>query len=84
MTSLAFILGVAPLAFSTGAGAGARISVGTGVMGGMLAATFLAIFFVPWFFRVLVDRRLRERRSVEELRHEARRAHEQASHGQPA
>ncbi len=43
MTSLAFILGVSPLAFSTGAGAGARHSVGTGVMGGMLAATFLAI-----------------------------------------
>ena len=75
MTSLAFILGVAPLAFSTGAGAGARVSVGTGVMGGMLAATFLAIFFVPWFFRVLVDRRLRDRRSTEELREEARRAH---------
>ena len=84
MTSLAFILGVVPLAFSTGAGAGARISVGTGVMGGMLAATFLAIFFVPWFFRVLVDRRLREQRSVDELRQEARLAHEQASHAQPA
>ena len=51
MTSLAFILGVLPLAFSTGAGAGARRSVGTGVMGGMLAATFLAIFFVPMFFK---------------------------------
>lgn len=53
MTSLAFILGVAPLVFSTGAGAGARQSVGTGVMGGMLAATFLAIFFVPLFFKLL-------------------------------
>ena len=51
MTSLAFILGVAPLAFSSGAGAGARLSVGTGVMGGMLAATFLAIFFIPLFYR---------------------------------
>src|SRR5438067_2095811 len=50
MTSLAFIFGVLPLAISTGAGAGARRSVGTGVMGGMLAATFLAIFFVPMFF----------------------------------
>ena len=78
MTSLAFILGVAPLAFSSGAGAGARVSVGTGVMGGMLAATFLAIFFVPWFFRLLVDRRLREQRSTQELREEARIAHEQA------
>ncbi|MBC8023029.1 MAG: efflux RND transporter permease subunit, partial [Burkholderiales bacterium] len=47
MTSLAFILGVLPLVISSGAGAGARHSVGTGVMGGMLAATFLAIFFVP-------------------------------------
>ena len=53
MTSLAFILGVLPLALSTGAGAGARRSVGTGVMGGMLAATFLAIFFVPLFFKLL-------------------------------
>jgi HAE1 family hydrophobic/amphiphilic exporter-1/multidrug efflux pump len=50
MTSLAFILGVIPLAFSTGAGAGARQSVGMGVMGGMLSATFLAVFFVPVFY----------------------------------
>ena len=56
MTSLAFILGVLPLALSSGAGAAARQSVGTGVMGGMLAATFLAIFFVPLFF-VLIRRR---------------------------
>lgn len=55
MTSLAFILGVVPLAFSTGAGAGARTAVGTGVMGGMTAATLLAIFFVPLFYR-LIDR----------------------------
>lgn len=53
MTSLAFIFGVLPLAISTGAGAGARRSVGTGVMGGMLAATFLAIFFIPLFFKLL-------------------------------
>jgi len=59
MTSLAFILGVLPLAISSGAGAGARQSVGTGVMGGMLAATFLAVFFVPLFFKILMDRRLR-------------------------
>ena len=84
MTSLAFILGVVPLAFSHGAGAGARVSVGTGVMGGMLAATFLAIFFVPWFFRVLVDKRLREKRSTQELREEARVAHEHAVGGSPA
>lgn len=56
MTSLAFILGVMPLALSTGAGSGARIAVGTGVMGGMVAATVLAIFFVPVFF-VVVRRR---------------------------
>lgn len=55
MTSFAFILGVVPLAFSTGAGAGARQAVGTGVMGGMTAATVLAIFFVPLFYR-LIDR----------------------------
>ena len=70
MTSLAFILGVMPLAFSTGAGAGARIAVGTGVMGGMLAATFLAIFFVPMFFKLITDRHLTERRSTAEIRDE--------------
>ncbi|HEY2969275.1 MAG TPA: efflux RND transporter permease subunit, partial [Casimicrobiaceae bacterium] len=67
MTSLAFILGVLPLAISTGAGAGSRHSTGTGVMGGMLAATFLAIFFVPLFYRVIVERKLIERRSHDEL-----------------
>jgi len=53
MTSLAFILGVVPLAISTGAGSASRHSIGTGVIGGMLAATFLAIFFVPMFFRLV-------------------------------
>src|SRR6201987_3598286 len=70
MTSLAFILGVLPLAISSGAGAGARHSVGTGVMGGMLAATFLAIFFVPLFFKLLATRELREARSTGEIREE--------------
>jgi HAE1 family hydrophobic/amphiphilic exporter-1/multidrug efflux pump len=70
MTSLSFIFGVVPLAISSGAGAGARISAGTGVMGGMLAATFLAIFFVPLFFRIITDRKLREVRTSEELRAE--------------
>jgi multidrug efflux pump subunit AcrB len=70
MTSLAFILGVMPLAFSVGAGAGARRSVGTGVMGGMIAATFLAIFFVPLFFKLITDRRFAERRSAADLRME--------------
>ncbi|MDR4521018.1 MAG: multidrug efflux RND transporter permease subunit [Nitrosomonas sp.] len=50
MTSMAFILGVLPLVLASGAGAASRHSIGTGVFGGMLAATFLAIFFVPLFF----------------------------------
>lgn len=50
MTSLAFILGVLPLALSTGAGSGAQNALGTGVIGGMLTATVLAILFVPLFF----------------------------------
>lgn len=56
MTSLAFILGVMPLVINRGAGSGAQNAVGTGVMGGMLTATLLAIFFVPVFF-VVVKRR---------------------------
>jgi len=50
MTSLAFVLGVVPLAVSTGAGAASRHSIGTGVIGGMLAATFIAVLFIPLFF----------------------------------
>ena len=76
MTSLAFIFGVLPLAVSTGAGAGARHSVGTGVVGGMLAATFLAIFFVPLFFKLISDRKLPEPRSTDEILQEAHHAHE--------
>ena len=53
MTSLAFILGVMPLVISSGAGSGAQNAVGTGVLGGMLSATLLAIFFVPVFFVVV-------------------------------
>ena len=56
MTSLAFIFGVLPMATSTGAGSGGQHAVGTGVMGGMISATILAIYFVPLFF-VLVRRR---------------------------
>ncbi|MEN0583820.1 MULTISPECIES: multidrug efflux RND transporter permease AcrD [unclassified Kosakonia] len=56
MTSLAFVFGVLPMATSTGAGSGSQHAVGTGVMGGMISATVLAIFFVPLFF-VLVRRR---------------------------
>ncbi len=76
MTSLAFILGVAPLAFSHGAGAGARLSVGTGVMGGMLAATFLAIFFIPLFYKAIVDRQLSDPRSTQDIEEEAARHRE--------
>ncbi|MDF3604947.1 efflux RND transporter permease subunit [Paracoccus sp. DMF-8] len=60
MTSLAFILGVTPLAIATGAGAAAQNAIGIGVMGGMIAATFLGIFLVPGFYVVI--RRLTTRR----------------------
>jgi multidrug efflux pump subunit AcrB len=53
MTSLAFILGCVPLAISSGAGAASRHSIGTGVIGGMLAATFVAVFFIPMFYRLI-------------------------------
>ena len=53
MTSLAFVFGVLPLVISTGAGSASRHAIGTGVMGGMIAATLLAIFFVPVFFVVV-------------------------------
>ncbi len=59
MTSFAFILGVLPLAISTGAGANSRIAIGTAVIGGMLTATLLAIFYIPLFF-VLVRRGVRD------------------------
>ena len=57
MTSLAFVLGVMPLMLSTGAGAAARRSMGTGVVGGMLASTFIATIFVPLFFTVVARRK---------------------------
>ncbi|MGB7543250.1 MAG: multidrug efflux RND transporter permease subunit [Burkholderiales bacterium] len=57
MTSLAFMLGVMPLVIASGAGAAARRSMGTGVFGGMLAATFIATLFVPLFFSFLARRR---------------------------
>ena len=66
MTSLAFILGVMPLVISSGAGSGAQNAVGTGVMGGMVTATVLAIFFVPVFF-VVVRRRFSKK--TEDLEH---------------
>ncbi|HTM61769.1 MAG TPA: multidrug efflux RND transporter permease subunit [Burkholderiales bacterium] len=63
MTSLAFVLGVMPLMFSSGAGAGARRSMGTGVVGGMLAATFIATIFIPLFFAIVA--RQAKRRAAE-------------------
>lgn len=59
MTSFAFIFGVLPLALASGAGANSRIAIGTSVIGGMLTATLLAIFFIPLFF-VLVRRGVRD------------------------
>ena len=69
MTSFAFIFGVLPLALSTGAGANSRIAIGTAVIGGMLTATLLAVFYIPLFF-VLVRRGVRD--GLKKLRHEPR------------
>ena len=72
MTSLAFILGCVPLAISTGAGAASRHSIGTGVIGGMLAATLIATFFIPSFYLMitsLAERRKRRKQTVEEHPH---------------
>ena len=74
MTSLAFILGVFPLVIATGAGAAGRHSIGTGVCGGMLAATFIAIFFIPLFFVIM--RRFAERVGAWRQAH----AHDEAHH----
>ncbi len=60
MTSITFILGVLPLAISTGAGANSRHAIGTGVMGGMIGATLLGVFFIPLFY-VMVRRLLGDR-----------------------
>ncbi len=68
MTSLAFILGVFPLVISTGAGAAARRSMGTGVFGGMLAATFIATIFIPMFFTWLSGHKT-PRQSTSDLHH---------------
>jgi multidrug efflux pump len=53
MTSFAFILGVIPLAIASGASANSRHSIGTGVIGGMLGATLIAVFFIPLFYVLL-------------------------------
>jgi multidrug efflux pump len=56
MTSMAFILGVLPLALASGAGSASRNAIGTGVIGGMLSATFLATFLIPMFFVVIAEK----------------------------
>ena len=76
MTSFAFIFGVMPLALATGAGANSRIAIGTAVIGGMLTATALAIFYIPLFF-VLVRRGVRD--GVKALRHRFGRGTEAAA-----
>ena len=70
MTSFAFIFGVMPLAISTGAGANSRIAIGTAVIGGMVTATLLAVFYIPLFF-VLVRRSARD--GVKRLKERLRR-----------
>ena len=77
MTSMAFILGVLPLATSSGAGASSRVAIGTGVIGGMVSATVLAIFFVPLFFVLIMryftkyrPRHKRETLAAQEAHHD--------------
>jgi multidrug efflux pump len=66
MTSLTFILGVVPLVVSRGAGAASRHSVGVGVLGGMIFAASLALFFVPLFYRLIIGRFGRKEEKGEE------------------
>jgi multidrug efflux pump subunit AcrB len=76
MTSLAFVLGVLPLVFSSGAGASARRSMGTGVFGGMIVATFVATIFIPLFF-VITSRSRKKPGSPTEIAAQATPAGEQ-------
>ncbi|MDD8060772.1 efflux RND transporter permease subunit [Shewanella metallivivens] len=69
MTSLAFGLGVVPLAISSGVGSGSQNAIGTAVLGGMMSSTFLGIFFVPLFF-VVVERIFSKREKITEAEHE--------------
>ncbi|HVO89766.1 MAG TPA: efflux RND transporter permease subunit, partial [Casimicrobiaceae bacterium] len=66
MTSLAFVIGVLPLAIAIGAGSGAENAVGRGVIGGMLTATFLAPFLVPMFFLVITEKVFKSKRNASE------------------
>ena len=65
MTSMAFVLGILPLVVATGAGAAARRSMGTGVFGGMILATFIATIFIPLFFTWLSGKHVRHHGHVE-------------------
>ena len=80
MTSLAFTLGVAPLALATGASAGSQNAIGTGVLGGMISATVLAVFFVPVFFVFVM--RLFDRRKPKETGASPEQLEPAVSHGQ--
>ena len=85
MTSLAFILGVTPLAISSGAGSGSQNAIGTGVIGGMLTGTFLAIFFVPAFFVIMLRMFKVKRMSENRDKHDtsANGPQEVSAEGQP-
>ena len=83
MTSLAFILGVMPLAFATGAGGVARSTIGWTVLGGMLAATALAIFIVPVLF-MLISKLAYSKRKLEELQLKALEAEQGIPHDMPS
>jgi multidrug efflux pump len=65
MTSMAFVLGIVPLVVASGAGAAARRSMGTGVFGGMLLATFVATIFIPLFFTWLSGKHIRHHGQLE-------------------
>jgi multidrug efflux pump len=80
MTSFAFILGVLPLALSSGAGSGSQNAIGTGVVGGMIAATVLAIFLVPVFF-VVVRRIFKYKPSHHDLAMQGAAAHQNKPDG---
>jgi hydrophobe/amphiphile efflux-1 (HAE1) family protein len=64
MTSMAFILGVLPLALASGAGSASQNAIGTGVIGGMLTSTFVATFLIPMFYVVVINKLTREKRAA--------------------
>ena len=74
MTSLAFVLGVLPLAIASGAGSGSQNAVGRGVIGGMLTATFLAPFLIPMFFYVITEKVFKSKSAAKPAAHSSRAA----------